>query len=143
MCAAEDPDMTDDLPSALSHVSLGTNDFDRAVAFYDRVLAPLGMRRIEQFPGGVGWGRRFPEFWVQTPIDGRPATTGNGTHVAFLARDRSQVQAFHAAGLAAGATCDGPPGERPQYGEPYYAAFLRDPDGHKVEAMCWEAPLPA
>jgi catechol 2,3-dioxygenase-like lactoylglutathione lyase family enzyme len=129
-------------PSVLSHVSLGTADLDRAVAFYDRVLAPLGIRRIEGFPGGAGYGRRWPEFWVQTPIDGRPASAGNGTHIAFLAADRQAVQAFHATALAAGATCEGPPGPRPQYGDPYYAAFIRDPDGHKIEAHAWEAPLP-
>ena len=126
--------MTDTPHSALSHVSLGTNDIDRVGAFYDRVLAPLGIRRVMAFPGGIGWGRQFPEFWVQTPIDGNPAAVGNGTHVAFLAPDRAAVDAFHAAGLAAGGRCDGPPGLR-DYEPGYYAAFLRDPDGHKVEAM--------
>jgi len=134
--------MTDEPASALSHVSLGTDDIDRAGAFYDKVLAPLGIRRIESFPGGIGWGRRFPEFWVQTPIAGRPANTGNGTHIAFLALGRAQVDAFHAAGLAAGGRCEGRPGPRPAYGEHYYAAFLRDPDGHKIEAMIWDGPWP-
>jgi catechol 2,3-dioxygenase-like lactoylglutathione lyase family enzyme len=134
--------MTDQPSSALSHVSLGTDEFERAVAFYDRVLAPLGIRRLEGFPGGAGWGRQWPEFWVQVPIDGRPATTGNGTHVAFLAADRDQVAAFHGAALAAGGRCEGPPGPRPQYGDAYYAAFVRDPDGHKIEAMVWEGPPP-
>jgi catechol 2,3-dioxygenase-like lactoylglutathione lyase family enzyme len=123
--------------SALSHVSLGTADLDRAGAFYDRVLAPLGCHRIQAFPGGIGWGRKWPEFWVQTPIDGRPHSVGNGTHVAFLARSRAEVNAFHAAGLAAGGRCDGPPGPR-DYEPGYYAAFLRDPDGHKIEAMVIE-----
>ena len=135
--------MTEATQSTLSHVSLGTGDLDRAGAFYDRVLAPLGIGRIEAFPGGIGWGRRFPEFWMQTPFDGRPAGTGNGTHVAFLAAARAQVDAFHAAGLAAGGTDEGPPGPRPAYGEHYYAAFLRDPDGHKIEAMVWDGPWPA
>ncbi|WP_237214172.1 VOC family protein [Falsiroseomonas oryziterrae] len=130
--------MTEAPPSALSHVSLGTNDFDRAVAFYDRVLAPLGIRRVMSFPGGVGWGRQFPEFWIQTPIDGRAAAAGNGTHVAFLAADRAAVDAFHAEGLAAGGRCEGPPGPRPDYEAGYYAAFLRDLDGHKIEAMLIE-----
>jgi catechol 2,3-dioxygenase-like lactoylglutathione lyase family enzyme len=124
----------DDL-STLSHVSLGTADLERAGAFYDRVLAPLGCRRIQAIQGGIGWGRRWPEFWIQLPFDGRPFTTGNGTHIAFLARSRAEVDAFHAAGLACGGECDGPPGERPQYEPGYYAAFLRDPDGHKIEAM--------
>jgi catechol 2,3-dioxygenase-like lactoylglutathione lyase family enzyme len=134
--------MPDDTLPTLSHLSLGTTDLDRAGAFYDRVLAVLGIRRIEAFPGGIGWGRRFPEFWMQTPIDGAPAAVGNGTHVAFLAADRAGVDAFHAAGLAAGGRCEGPPGPRPAYGEHYYAAFLRDPDGHKIEAMVWDGPWP-
>jgi len=134
--------MTEAPPSALSHVSLGTDDLDRAGAFYDKVLAPLGLRRIDAFPGGIGWGRRYPEFWMQTPIDGRPAGIGNGTHIAFLALSRAQVDAFHAAGLAAGGRDEGPPGPRPAYGEPYYAAYLRDADGHKVEAMFWDGPWP-
>jgi catechol 2,3-dioxygenase-like lactoylglutathione lyase family enzyme len=121
--------------TTLSHVSLGTADLDRAGAFYDRALGPLGCRRVQEFPGGIGWGRHWPEFWVQTPLDGRPASVGNGTHIAFLARSRAEVDAFHAEGLAAGGRCDGPPGERPHYEAGYYAAFLRDPDGHKVEAM--------
>ncbi len=128
--------------SALSHVSLGTDDFDRAVAFYDRVLATLGIRRMEQFPGGAGYGRRWPEFWLHTPIDGRPASVGNGTHVAFLATDRAAVAAFHAEALAAGGRDDGPPGPRPAYGPHYYAAFVRDLDRHKIEAMVWEGPWP-
>jgi catechol 2,3-dioxygenase-like lactoylglutathione lyase family enzyme len=129
--------------SALSHVSLGTADFERAAAFYDRVLAPLGIKRLDGFPGGAGWGRRWPEFWVQVPIDGRPASVGNGTHVAFLALDRGAVEAFHREALAAGGRCEGAPGTRPQYSEHYFAAFVRDLDGHKIEAMAWEGPPPA
>ncbi len=135
--------MSETPESGLSHVSLGTNDFDRAVAFYDAALAPLGLRRLEGFPGAAAWGRRFPEFWIQVPIDGRPAAVGNGTHVAFLAPDRAAVAAFHRVALDAGGRCEGPPGPRPHYGEPYFAAFIRDLDGHKVEAMVWEAPWPA
>jgi len=134
--------MTETPPSALSHVSLGTADMDRATEFYDRVLATIGIRRIESFPGGAGYGRVWPEFWVQTPIDGRPASVGNGTHVAFLAPDRAAVAAFHAAALAAGGSCEGPPGPRPAYGEHYHAAFVRDLDGHKIEAMIWDGPPP-
>ena len=88
--------------SIISHLSLGTNDFERAVAFYDRVLEPLGCRRIMEHPGAVAYGRQFPEFWVQTPIDGLPATRGNGTHVAFIATSAAQVDAFYTTAIAAG-----------------------------------------
>lgn len=131
----------DDAPSILSHVSVGTNDFDRAVAFYDAVMPAIGAGRIMEHPGAVAWGKQFPEFWVQTPIDGRPAGVGNGTHVSFLVGSKAAVDAFHAAALAAGGTDDGAPGARPDYGPPYYGCFVRDPDGHKIEAHFWDQGL--
>lgn len=125
--------------SALSHVSLGTRDFERAVAFYDRVLAPLGIGRLMVHEGAAAaYGRAFPEFWVQTPIDGKEPSVGNGSHVAFHAIDAEQVRAFYAAALEAGARSEGEPGPRPEYGPPYYGAFVRDLDGHKIEATFWD-----
>jgi catechol 2,3-dioxygenase-like lactoylglutathione lyase family enzyme len=122
-------------PSVISHVSLGTNDYPRAKAFYDAVLATLQIRCVMDFPGAAGYGRAFPEFWVQTPHDGGRAGVGNGVHVAFLANSVEEVHAFHAQALALGATDDGAPGPRPDYRSDYYAAFVRDLDGHKIEAM--------
>jgi catechol 2,3-dioxygenase-like lactoylglutathione lyase family enzyme len=122
-------------PSVISHVSLGTNDYPRAKAFYDAVLATLQIRCVMDFPGAAGYRRAFPEFWVQTPHDGGRAGVGNGVHVAFLANSVEEVHAFHAQALALGATDDGAPGPRPDYGPDYYAAFVRDLDGHKIEAM--------
>lgn len=127
--------------SALSHVSLGTSDIVRAAAFYDTVLATLGIARLVSEDDVVVWGRAYPEFFVHVPIDGRPATVGNGTHVAFLARSRAEVDAFHAAARAAGATDEGAPGPRAEYDAPYYGAFVRDPDGHKIEATFWDTSL--
>lgn len=135
--------MAEDNPSMLSHVSIGTNDFDRAVAFYDRVMPALGCGRVMEHPGAVAYGKRYPEFWVQVPIDGRPATVGNGTHVGFLAPSKAAVDAFHRAALEAGAADDGAPGPRPHYGQPYHGCFVRDPDGHKVEASFWDFELAA
>ena len=125
-------------PSILSHVSIGTNDFDRAIAFYDAVLATLGCRCVMKLPGAVAYGRAFPEFWVQTPIDGETATVGNGTHVSFIAATKTQVDAFFAAAVEAGARSDGDPGARPQYSDAYYGCFVRDHDGHKIEATYWD-----
>jgi catechol 2,3-dioxygenase-like lactoylglutathione lyase family enzyme len=133
--------MTDTNPSILSHVSIGTNDFERAVAFYDNVLPTLGCQRVMEHPGAVAYGKQYPEFWVLTPIDGRPASIGNGTHFGFIAATKEVVQAFHEAALAAGGSDDGAPGPRPQYGEPYYGCFIRDPDGHKIEAAFWDFDL--
>lgn len=133
--------MTDANPSILSHVSIGTNDFDRAVRFYDAVIATIGGRRIMVHPGAVAYGRAYPEFWVQKPYDGAAASVGNGTHFGFNVASRDEVDAFHAAGLAAGATDDGKPGPREDYGAPYYGCFLRDPDGHKIEAAYWDLDM--
>ncbi len=125
----------------ISHISIGTNDIDRARAFYDSVLGTIGLKQIMSFEGAVAYGEVFPEFWVQKPIDDtRSAAAGNGTHVAFRAKSRADVQAFYEAAIAAGATDSGAPGPRPQYGDKYYGAFVIDPDGHKIEAECWGAP---
>ena len=133
--------MAEQNPSILSHVSIGTNRFDEAVAFYDKVMPVLGCKRILEHPGAVSWGREYPEFWVQTPIDGQPATVGNGTHFGFVAPDKQAVHAFYETALAAGASPDGPPGPRPHYGEPYYGCFVRDLDGHKIEAAFWDMEM--
>lgn len=129
-------------PPLVSHVSVGVNDVSRAGLFYDAALAPLGVRRVLEHGVGIGYGRTFPEFWVARPHDGKHAGAGNGAHVCFNAPDVEAVVAFHAQGLAAGGFDDGAPGPRPEYAPGYYAAFLRDPDGNKVEAMCWR-PAPA
>lgn len=130
-------------PSIMSHVSIGTNQFEQARAFYQRVLATLGIHTLMDYPGATAFGRMYPEFWVQTPIDGKPATQGNGTHFAFIANNKEQVHAFYDAAIAAGATCDGPPGPRPLYSDAYYGCFVRDLDGHKIEAAFWDEELAA
>ncbi len=132
--------MSDDNPSILSHVSLGTKDFARATAFYDKVLPALGGRRVFEHEGAVAYGRAFPEFWVQEPLDGE-ASVGNGTHISFNAASKDEVDAFHESALAAGGSDDGAPGPRPEYGEPFYGCFVRDPDGHKIEATFWDFEL--
>jgi catechol 2,3-dioxygenase-like lactoylglutathione lyase family enzyme len=133
--------MADENSSILSHVSIGTNDHARAVVFYDAVLATLGIRRLMEHPGAVAYGRVYPEFWVQVPLDGGVAQPANGTHVGFIAANRAAVDAFHRAALAAGAADDGAPGPRPHYGAPYYGCFVRDLDGHKIEAAYWDDAL--
>ncbi|MGF1561469.1 MAG: VOC family protein [Geminicoccaceae bacterium] len=127
-------------PSILSHVSLGTNDVPRAAAFYDAVLGAMGIGRVMEHGEAIAYGRQFPEFWIQAPHDGGLATCANGVHVAFLAASKAEVDAFHKAGVKAGAREDGAPGPRPHYGAPYYGCFLYDLDGHKIEAMFWDEP---
>jgi len=134
--------MSDENPSILSHVSLGTHDVDSAIAFYDKVLAPLGISRVENLEGiGAAYGKQFPEFWICLPHDDKRASTGNGVHVGFIANSKDDVHAFYDAALAAGGVDDGAPGPRPQYGEPYYGCFIMDPDGNKIEAAYWDMSM--
>ena len=126
--------MTDDNPSIVHHLSVGAKDLSASAAFYDALLAPIGAKRIMEESFGIAWGKVFPEFFAGPAFDGGDVTAGNGVHVAFTAPDRAAVDAGYAAGLEAGGTCDGPPGER-DYHEGYYAAFLLDPSGNKVELV--------
>lgn len=127
--------------SAISHVSLGTNNYASAIAFYDQLMPTVGCRKIMEHDNARAYGKDFPEFWIQQPIDAGAAESANGTHIAFIAASREEVDEFYRVGIAAGAADGGPPGPRPQYGEPYYACFLFDLDGHKIEAMYWDGSL--
>lgn len=125
----------------ISYVTLGSADPLRAAAFYDAVLAPLGQRRSYTDASFIGWGPDGQDdapasLWVCAPFNGQPAGTGNGTMVALNAATRAQVDAAHAAALAAGGSCEGPPGPRPHYGPTFYAAYFRDLDGHKLAVVC-------
>ena len=134
--------MTDfEFPGTISHMSLGVKDVAKAAAFYDAVLATLGVTRIMAVDGAIAYGRAYPDFWINLPLDNKPATIGNGSHVAFAARTQAEVDAFYAEALKQGATDEGAPGPRPDYGEPYYGAFVRDLDGHKIEATHWDMEL--
>ena len=128
-------------PSCLSHISVGTNQFEKAVEFYDAVLATIGCKRIFAHPFAQAYGKMYPEFWVQAPYDEQPATVGNGSHFAFFANSKAEVHSFYDVGLKYGARDDGPPGPRPMYGAPYYGCFLRDLDGNKIEACFWDTSL--
>lgn len=129
--------MDNENPSIISHISIGTNNFDRAVTFYDKVLSTLGSKQLMSHPGAVAYGKEYPEFWVQTPYNGEPATVGNGSHIGFVASTKEAVHAFHEAALSEGGTDDGAPGPRPDYGDAYYGCFIRDLDGNKIEATHW------
>lgn len=117
----------------LDHVSLKVGDFGRSKAFYDAALKPLGVTLLMgdgQAYGGYGADGK-PDFWI-----GLGGTPSLGTHVAFTAQDRATVDAFHRAALAAGGRDNGGPGLRPEYHPNYYGAFVLDPDGHNIEAVC-------
>jgi catechol 2,3-dioxygenase-like lactoylglutathione lyase family enzyme len=120
--------------AVIDHVSIGVRDLAKARRFYAAVLAPLEMSELREWPGeAVGYGKKYPEFW----INHRPGLviSDTGVHVCLRASSTQAVDAFHAAALAAGATSDGAPGPRPKYFKEYYAAFIVDADGNRVEAM--------
>jgi catechol 2,3-dioxygenase-like lactoylglutathione lyase family enzyme len=123
----------------IDHITLVVSDYARSKAFYEKALAPLGIKPLMDFGQACGFGREKPEFWLgtgpasfQTPEHLRSITP---THVAFLARDRAEVDAFHGAALAAGGKDYGAPGVRAHYHPDYYGAFILDPDGHDIEAV--------
>ncbi len=120
--------------SILSHISVGCSNLPRSRAFYDAALAPLGIGVLMEEGGATAYGKDFPEFWIGAAADPTGLGAQNGLHVSFLAPDRAAVDAFHAAAIANGGTCNGPPGER-NYTAGYYAAFVKDPDGLRIEAM--------
>jgi catechol 2,3-dioxygenase-like lactoylglutathione lyase family enzyme len=120
-----------------SHVTFGTNDLQRAGAFYDSVLGIVGHTRSLEGETFIAYGDRSgARFFIMQPFDGEAASVGNGCHAAFNADTRAQVDAFHAAALAAGGTDEGAPGLRPHYHADYYAGYVRDPDGNKIQAAC-------
>lgn len=119
----------------LGHVSFGVKDLARAGVFYDAVLRPFGWVRIWDDPQGLGYGRpgEGEKLNLFPHVEARPP--GPGFHLAFDAPGRAAVDAFHAAALGSGGTDRGAPGLRPAYGPAYYAAFVTDPDGHRLEAV--------
>lgn len=116
----------------LDHVGLEVAELERSARFYDALLFPLGARRMFESARALAWGVNDARFWIAAR--GRPPEASFG-HVAFAASGRAAVDAAYAAGLAAGGRSDGPPGPRPQYGRRYYAAYLLDPDGCRVEVV--------
>jgi catechol 2,3-dioxygenase-like lactoylglutathione lyase family enzyme len=131
----------------LAYMYFGTNDLERAIAFYNATLGALGMRRVVTSDPAwdrvsAGWGtyeedgRRELAFWIGKPFDQQPATVGNGSMAAFRARTWKEVNDFHTAALANGGKSDGAPGLRLQYNPDFYAAYVRDPDGNKIAALC-------
>jgi catechol 2,3-dioxygenase-like lactoylglutathione lyase family enzyme len=119
----------------IDHVSVPVRSLVASTRFYGAVLGALGFTQLETRPATVGFGKKYPEFWINLRDGLEPAPAGNGAHVCFRAGSAEMVDAFHAAALANGGGSDGAPGLRPHHGEGYYAAFVRDPDGNRIEAV--------
>jgi catechol 2,3-dioxygenase-like lactoylglutathione lyase family enzyme len=121
-----------------THVVLGTNDLEKARTFYDKVLGPLGYSRLGNIDTASFYGAGAPELMLTKPANGKPATPANGATVGFAAPNRAAVNEFHKQALAAGGTCEGPPGPR-AVTPTAYAAYVRDLDGNKLATYCFAA----
>jgi catechol 2,3-dioxygenase-like lactoylglutathione lyase family enzyme len=119
----------------IDHVSVGVSDLERAAGFYETALAPLGLSRLVTRPAAVGFGKSYPELWINLRAGMAPVSRDSGVHICLRAKSTGEVDAFHAAALDAGGSSDGAPGLRPHDRVRYYAAFIIDPDGNRIEAV--------
>ena len=118
----------------IDHVSIGVRDVAASKRFYDAVLQPLGYKCLSDSAESLGYGAKASALWLNATDRPVPPDSRSGLHFCFSAPSRKSVEAFHAAGLASGGRDNGPPGLRADYGAGYYAAFLIDPDGYRIEA---------
>ena len=121
--------------SMIDHVSLAVRDLERAGRFYRAVLDAIGYQMLVVRSHTIGFGKTYPEFWINHRASMPPIPDDSGAHVGLRVRTPALVDAFHTAALGNGGSCDGAPGLRPQFGEGYYAAFIRDPDGNRIEVV--------
>lgn len=119
----------------LDHVSVGVADLERAARFYEAALAPLGLTKLIVRRATVGFGKGYPEFWVNLRPGMKRVSPDSGMHICLRAKTTNEVEAFYAAALGAGGTDDGPPAVRPHDRVKYFAAFVADPDGNRIEAV--------
>jgi catechol 2,3-dioxygenase-like lactoylglutathione lyase family enzyme len=119
----------------IDHISICVRNLDRAARFYEAVLATIEYKKLQVQPHSIGFGKTYSEFWINLRSDMPQLAADSGGHVALRARSSVAVDAFYAAALAAGATPDGAPGPRSEYSPGYYAAFIRDPDGNRIEVV--------
>jgi catechol 2,3-dioxygenase-like lactoylglutathione lyase family enzyme len=120
----------------IDHISIGVRSVAKTKRFYDRILEPLGYQALSESPGSLGYGNGGIQLWMYETDRPAPADDKSGLHFCFTAPTRKSVDAFHAAALAAGGRDNGPAGLRADYGADYYAAFVVDPDGYRLEAYC-------
>jgi catechol 2,3-dioxygenase-like lactoylglutathione lyase family enzyme len=123
----------------LAHVSIGVRDIAAARRFYDAVLGTIGYTLIGDYGTALGYGAEQPDWWLNATEHPVPADTRSGLHFCFTAPSRAAVDAFHAAAVKAGGRDNGKPGLRADYDPNYYAAFIIDPDGYRIEALCLSA----
>ena len=123
----------------IDHISVAVRDLERSARFYEAAVAPLGLSRLVTRPATVGFGKSYPEFWINLRGNMAPVEQGSGAHICLRAKSTGEVDAFHAAALNAAGRSDGAPGLRPHDRVRYYAAFVIDPDGNRIEAVTFPA----
>jgi catechol 2,3-dioxygenase-like lactoylglutathione lyase family enzyme len=120
----------------IDHISIAVRDLAKGEQFYTAALGPLGLLKLREWPNAaIGFGKKYPEFWINRRDAMDRIADDSGVHICLRAPDAAAVDAFHAAALKAGGSSDGEPGLRPHYYAGYYAAFVRDPDGNRIEAV--------
>ena len=123
----------------IDHISVGVSNLERSARFYEAMLAPLGLSRLVTRPATIGFGKTYPEFWIHLRAGMAKVAPESGNHICLRAKATGDVDAFHAAALEAGGRSDGAPGLRPHDRVKYYAAFVIDPDGNRIEAVTFPA----
>jgi catechol 2,3-dioxygenase-like lactoylglutathione lyase family enzyme len=129
--------------NGIGYTMVGTTNLSRALTFYDSIFAAMGLDRCWRDERSASWGKsddeNFPRFFTGYPYDGGEAGVGNGAMTAFLCTP-DLIDQLHALALKNGGVCEGAPGRRPQYGDGFYGAYVRDPDGNKLAFVCYDAP---
>jgi catechol 2,3-dioxygenase-like lactoylglutathione lyase family enzyme len=124
----------------IDHISIAVSDLKAGERFYTALLATLGMTKVREWPdAAIGYGKKYPEFWINRRTDMTPVAADSGVHICLRASAVAAVDAFYAAALAGGGSSDGAPGYRVHYNDKYYAAFIRDLDGNRIEAVTFTA----
>jgi catechol 2,3-dioxygenase-like lactoylglutathione lyase family enzyme len=124
----------------IDHISIAVSSLDRAVPFYEAILAPLGMTRVVTRPAMVGFGKTYPQVWINLRAGMTPLAADGGVHLCLRARTVAEVDAFHAAAIAAGGRSESAPSLRPHDRVRYYASFIADADGNRIEAATFPKP---
>jgi catechol 2,3-dioxygenase-like lactoylglutathione lyase family enzyme len=120
----------------IDHISIAVRDLKKGELFYTALLAPLGITKLREWPeAAIGFGKKYPEFWINRRTGMNSVAADSGVHICLRAPDSAAVDAFFAAALKFGGASDGAPGRREEYHSNYYAAFIRDPDGNRIEAV--------
>ena len=119
----------------IDHISVGVSDLERSAKFYEAAFAPLGLTKLIVRPANIGFGKTYPEFWINLRAGMKPVPPETGIHICLRAKTTAEIGAFYDAALKAGGKDDGAPGQRPHFSVKYYAAFVTDPDGNRIEVV--------